>query len=39
MPKKGAAELNAYGKAVAAAGATPKAETFKSLGKAEDFKK
>ncbi len=39
MPKKGAAELNAYGKAAVAAQATPTSETFKSVGKAEDFKK
>lgn len=38
MPKKDAAELNAYGKAAMAASATPTAETFKSVGKAEDFK-
>lgn len=39
MPKKGAADLNEYGKAVAAAGATPTAEAIKGIGKAEDFKK
>jgi hypothetical protein len=37
IPKKGAAEFNAYGQAAVAA--TPSAETFKKLGKAEDFKK
>lgn len=37
MPKENALELNAYGKA--AMSATPNAETFKKLGKAEDFKK
>ena len=37
MPKKGAATLNAYGQAAMAA--NPNAETFKKLGKAEDFKK
>ena len=36
IPKKGAAELNDYGKAAMAAGPT---ETFKKMGKAEDFKK
>jgi len=35
MPKKDAAELNAYGQAAKAAG--PGAETLKQLGKAEDF--
>ncbi len=37
MPKKGTAELNHYGKAAVAA--SPNAETFKKLGRAEDFKK
>ena len=37
MPKTGAAGLNDYGKAAMAT--TPNAETFKKLGKAEDFKK
>jgi len=37
MPKKGAAELNDYGKAAMAA--SPGADTFKKLGKAENFKK
>lgn len=37
LPKTGAAELNEYGKASMATG--PNAETFKKLGKAEDFKK
>ena len=37
MPKTGAAELNDYGKAAMAT--APTAETFKKLGKAEDFKK
>ena len=36
MPKENASELNAYGEA--AMSATPNAETFKKLGKAEDFK-
>ncbi len=39
MPKQGATELNEYGKAAKAASATPTAETFKTLGKAEAFKK
>ncbi len=39
MPKKDAAELNDYGKAVIAANPSPTAETFKQLGIAEDFKK
>jgi mono/diheme cytochrome c family protein len=37
MPKKGAAGLNDYGKAAMAA--SPNTETFKKLGKAENFKK
>ncbi len=37
VPKKGFAELNDYGKAALAA--TPDAETFKRLGKSEDFGK
>ena len=39
MPKKDAAGLNAYGQAALAANPKPTAETFKQLGKAEDFKK
>jgi len=37
MPKKEAAELNAYGQAAKAA-MSPTVETYKKLGKAEDFK-
>ena len=39
MPKKGAAALNSYGQAVTASTPNSTAETFKKLGKAEDFKK
>jgi hypothetical protein len=39
MPKKEAAGLNSYGQAVIAANPQPTAETFKQLGKAEDFTK
>jgi hypothetical protein len=39
MPKKDAAELNSYGQAVIVANPKPTSETFKQLGKAEDFKK
>ncbi len=39
MPKKDAAGLNSYGQAVIATNPQPTAETFKQLGKAEDFKK
>jgi hypothetical protein len=38
MPKKDAAGLNDYGQAAIAANPQPAAETFKKLGKAEDFK-
>ncbi|MFA5089390.1 MAG: hypothetical protein WC552_10200 [Candidatus Omnitrophota bacterium] len=37
MPKKENAELNDYGKAAIAANPSPTAETFKQLGKIEDF--
>lgn len=39
MPKKDAADLNSYGQAAKAASPTLTSETFKQLGKAEDFKK
>jgi hypothetical protein len=39
MPKKDNAGLNDYGHAVIAANPKPTAETFKQLGKAENFKK
>ena len=38
MPKKGVASLNSYGQAVIAANPKPTSETFKQLGKAEDFR-
>jgi hypothetical protein len=37
MPKKDAAALNSYGQAVIAANPQPTSETFKKLGKAENF--
>lgn len=39
MPRTGAAGLNDYGQAVLAANLNPTVETFRQLGKAEDFKK
>jgi hypothetical protein len=38
IPKKEALGLNAYGQAAVAANPKPTSETFKQLGKAEDFK-
>ncbi|MEI7750553.1 MAG: hypothetical protein WCJ71_00555 [Candidatus Omnitrophota bacterium] len=39
LPKTGSAGLNEYGQAAVAANPHPTAETFKQVGKAEDFKK
>lgn len=39
MPKKDAAGLNDYGQTAIAANPSPTVETFKKLGKSENFKK